>query len=141
MKLIIGFLHNKLKKQNNSHLELIKEACGESKSIAVRLFGVTLFSLVGNKFMVVADWDEISGDPAIFFSFIKNKIKTFKKERARKTSDKKKINPILKLKGSFLKCNQKKKKETEGTKYLKFDNYFPLSHFSLSFSIRPLFSL
>lgn len=111
MKLIIGFLHNKLKKQNNSHLELIKEACGESKSIAVRLFGVTLFSLVGNKFMVVADWDEISGDPAIFFSFIKNKIKTFKKERARKTSDKKKINPILKLKGSFLKCNQKKKKK------------------------------
>jgi len=41
--------------EKKTHLELFKAACGVSKSIVVRFFCVKLFSMVGNKFMVVAD--------------------------------------------------------------------------------------
>jgi len=45
----------KNKRSKKTHLELFKAACGVSKSIVVRFFCVKLFSMVGNKFMVVAD--------------------------------------------------------------------------------------
>lgn len=54
-------------------MELLIAACGESKSIVVRFFGAKLFSMVGNKFIVVPNCEEVSIDPANLFIFRKKK--------------------------------------------------------------------
>lgn len=55
-------IRTKLKNKKISYLEWFITASGERRSIGVIFFGVRLFSMVGNKFMVVANWEEVSID-------------------------------------------------------------------------------